>query len=1028
MHQPDPNAPDGANASKRRPDVSVTADLGYTLSADALGKSESDLAASSVELFRGFDLRGNSSTSGGLSRLGESSSGSMNSDTGHRIHQGFWGDTDPRLASASDPSNTTRVKRPEVPGYEILGELGRGGMGVVYQARQVRLNRMVALKMILAGEHANPDALSRLLAEAETIARVKHPNIVQIHAIGECGGWPYIELEFVEGGSLGAQLDGTPWSPRAAARLLERLARAVSEAHRLGIVHRDLKPANILMTATGEPKISDFGLAKSIEGDSGLTRTESILGSPSYMAPEQAAGRAKDVGAAADIYALGVTLYELITGRTPFIGPTVLATLDLVKNKDPVRPRKYQPRLPIDLETICLKCLEKEPQSRYESAEALANDLEAFLNDEPIQVRRPLIWQRAFRWVRRRPAAAALVLVCMLAIFTATGLWASYRADLGRRADLERRRNMALRTESNFFLQKGRESIRQKDWETARTQLSSAYALVRTEVGMEEMRHSVEKLLGLSVRSITEEKRRKSSRAHFASFQQQYDAAVFYQSDYTGMDADANVRAARAAARGALAEFPPSADKKGRLDLDATHFTPLEMERITDGCYELTLLLAEAESQTLKGEDPAKQARVALEALDGVARFRTPSSAYYLRRAACLERLGDRAGAEAQRKQAETATASTGSPVDDFLTGQQAYRQNNLKTATAALQRTLSRQPDNFWAQYLLAVCHLRAHRPAEAQAALIACQSRRPRFVWSYLLKAFAEGEMGEFDLAEIDFRRATELGLNEQERYVMLVNRGVTRIRRGDTKNAIDDLSAAIALKPSQFQAYVSLAQAHQNLKQWDQAVATLDKAIAVAPGQSVLYRARSQAHQLMQQPQAALRDLDSAIERSQSDDPNRVGDHVERALILQREGRSQEALAACNRAIELEPNRSDAHRVRGIILVGLKQYDEAIRSFDVCLARGKAPQAIYEARGLARVWGGWYDRAIADYTMALSVGPGSPSLFANRGWAYLLSGAPALAQRDFDNALRLEASNSHAFSAVSYTHLTLPTICSV
>ena len=238
----------------------------------------------------------------------------------------------------------SRQRPPEVPGYEILGELGRGGMGVVYKARQCRLNRVVALKMILAGDYAGPDAVERIMAEAEIVARLQHPNIVQIYAIGDCDGRPYVELEYVGGGSLADRLDGTPWPPRAAARLVESLALAMAEAHRMGIIHRDLKPANILMTDDGTPKITDFGLAKSIENNAGLTRTESILGSPRYMAPEQAEGHTREVGPAADVYALGTNLYELLTGRPPFVAPTILATLDLVKNAEPVAPEAIAAR------------------------------------------------------------------------------------------------------------------------------------------------------------------------------------------------------------------------------------------------------------------------------------------------------------------------------------------------------------------------------------------------------------------------------------------------------------------------------------------------------------------------------------------------------------------------------------------------------------------------------------------------------------------------------------------------------------
>ena len=312
-------------------------------------------------------------------------------------------------------------------------------MGVVYKARHVRLRRTVALKMILAGEHAGAAAAARFLAEAEVVARLQHPNVVQIFHFDEHDGHPYFELEYAEGGSLDRRLDGTPWPARRAAGLVETLAGAVAAAHRLGIIHRDLKPGNILLTADGTPKLSDFGLAKSLNTGSGLTATESILGSPSYMAPEQAEGKARRVGPAADIYALGAILYELMTGRPPFRGATVLDTLQQVKTAEPVSPGRLVPGLPRDIETIALKCLQKDPGKRYESAAALAEDLRRFQAGEPILARPVGSLERGWRWSRRNPvvagslgaAAAALMTVAILAtIFAMTQAEARRRADL----------------------------------------------------------------------------------------------------------------------------------------------------------------------------------------------------------------------------------------------------------------------------------------------------------------------------------------------------------------------------------------------------------------------------------------------------------------------------------------------------------------------------------------------------------------------------------------------------------------------
>jgi serine/threonine protein kinase len=349
----------------------------------------------------------------------------------------------PAMPAAAD------AERPAVPGYEILGELGRGGMGVVYKARQLALQRTVALKMVLAGAHADPKDVARFRAEAAVIARLQHPNIVQIYDVGEAAGRPYFAIEFVPGGSLAQHLDGTPQPIRPAAQLLETLARAVHHAHQQGILHRDLKPANVLLSAVGAdlpvcpvapgrpgglpphavPKITDFGLAKCIDVDGegvvlgGFTVTGEVLGTPNYMAPEQATP-GQPVGPAADVYALGAILYELLTGRPPFTGVTPLDTVLQVLHNEPVSVTGLQPGVPRDLETICLKCLQKEPRKRYASALELAEDLQRFLGDEPIRARPVLPMEKLWRWIRRHPVPAGLLAAGLLAPLVAlAALW-----------------------------------------------------------------------------------------------------------------------------------------------------------------------------------------------------------------------------------------------------------------------------------------------------------------------------------------------------------------------------------------------------------------------------------------------------------------------------------------------------------------------------------------------------------------------------------------------------------------------------
>ena len=323
---------------------------------------------------------------------------------------------------------------PTIPGYEILGELGRGGMGVVYRARQVSLNRTVALKMILAGIHAGPKDRERFRREAEAVAALQHPHIVQIFEIGEHNGQPYLALELVDGGTLADHLMGNPWPARDAALLVERLARTVQYAHDQGIVHRDLKPGNVLLmndargATTGPPgptrvrccplvpKVTDFGLAKRLDGDppASATGTGGVVGTPNYIAPEQAAGHRR-VGPAVDVYALGAILYELLTGRPPFDGEGPLETVLQVIKTEPVPPARLRAGVPKDLETVCLACLQKNPARRYPSAAALADDLRRFLDGLPVYARPVSAAGRAARWARRHPALAGLGTTTVLA-------------------------------------------------------------------------------------------------------------------------------------------------------------------------------------------------------------------------------------------------------------------------------------------------------------------------------------------------------------------------------------------------------------------------------------------------------------------------------------------------------------------------------------------------------------------------------------------------------------------------------------
>ena len=360
-------------------------------------------------------------------------------------------DSNPNASNAPDP-NATLVRPAEeqariaasaggvaVPGFEIEGTLGRGGMGVVYKATQTGLNRVVALKMLIAGQYADPSSRARFLLEAESVAALEHPHIIRVFAFGESGGHPYLAMEYVPGGTLAERVKASgPLPAKAATELVAKLAAAVAHAHSRGVVHRDIKPLNVLLTADGEPRLSDFGLAK--VGRSDLSMTGQVLGTPAYMAPEQAAGKVHEVGTPADVYALGAVLYDLLTGRPPFMGDSAAVTLQRVMFAEPERPRKLNPAIPRDLETICLKCLEKAPAKRYPTAQALADDLLRYSRNEPITVRPAGALERGYKWVKRNKVVSGAIAAVSLALLVGAGISLGFGLEANKQAKEAKRK------------------------------------------------------------------------------------------------------------------------------------------------------------------------------------------------------------------------------------------------------------------------------------------------------------------------------------------------------------------------------------------------------------------------------------------------------------------------------------------------------------------------------------------------------------------------------------------------------------
>jgi len=918
---------------------------------------------------------------------------------------------------------------PLVEGYEILGRLGQGGMGVVYKARQRGLDRMVALKMVRAGLHAGPEQLTRFRIEVRAVARLRHPNVVQVYDVGEAGGLPYVALELLEGGSLDARVAGTPQPERWAAELLATLARAIASAHRAGVVHRDLKPANVLFTPDGTPKLADFGLAKRLDEDDGQTHSGQVMGSPSFMAPEQARGRGREVGPPADIYSLGALLYETLTGRPPFKGGSAMETLYQVVNDEPVPPSRLRPGLSRDLETICLKCLEKDARRRYPDADALADDLGRHLAGSPILARRVGPRERLWKWARRQPAAAALVVGVLAALIGLAIALVRHGEAIRAHADWLADR----RTDGAVVLSQARAEAGAGRWAEGRRTLGDWLLSTRGDPALADLRGRADALLARIDRE-------SAARARLADFGRWRREAQLRDVQFAGIDRRDNIEATRRAARAALDAFGegPAGEDWAPATLPGS-LTPAERAEVERGRRELLLAWAEAIARPLPGEDPRRQAARSLRALDRAAEGRPPSHALHLLRASALEAAGD-AGAGA-RERAEAGAIPPVDALDHLLGGRELLRGRRWIAAIAEFEEALRLEPDQFRAQLLLAVAELQIGRTGPARAGLNACLQREPGAIYLFLLRGFAYGEEaharrqaareasprlvaqeaeaeGQFEAAEADYRTALALGPDDDARYAVLVNRGVLRVRSLRLDEAVADLREAVRLRPDHFAAYVPLGQAYGKQGRVDDAVEQFTRGLAIEPDLPALRRCRALARVDRGRPgpearDGAIRDLSEAIRIEPPDSPEAAADRARRARLLLLGGKPAEALADADEAVRIAPDDPDASLVRVKALLELRRFAEVVAACDDALGRGRRSADLLEVRGLARANREDYPGAIRDYTLALTLDPSRPSPLMHRGWAYIVSDAPRLALHDFDEAVRIAPDDPDAYT---------------
>jgi serine/threonine-protein kinase len=702
------------------------------------------------------------------------------------------GELFPETGSAEDPENAPPgLDLPRAPGYELIEVLGRGGAGVVYKAVQVGLNRAVALKMPLSGAFATRSERRRFAREAELVAALRHPNIVQVYDVGEIDGQPYFTMEFVGGGSLAGAIAGRPWPARDAAGLVTHLADAVAAAHRDGIVHRDLKPSNVLLAADGTPKVTDFGLARHLGLGSSLTQSGAAVGTPSYMAPEQAQGRTGEVGPAADIYALGAILYELITGRPPFRAESAAETVYQVVTHDLVPPSRLNARVPRDVETICLKCLQKEPHARYATPAALAEDLRQFLRGEAIAARPERGMERLARRVRRRPALSAALAGCaLLAVaLVGGGLWlVGDRAAAAREAQAEW---AATERAAEDDLRDMARWLRKSSWPEARAALERARGR-------------------LGDRGSVDLRRRLSQGAR-------------------DLELAARLEETRLTAFGGIPGFPA-----GRPDeqyeeafreagLGRVHDDPEGVARRVRASDIRDALVVALDHWSVHGPDLRRRGW----ALD-VARRADPDPTGWRDRARDPAIRSDQAALTEVIRLAKAPDE----PVS-LLLALDTLLNRESKERLPYLRRVQQAHPGDFWANITLGVLYTWEKRSAEAARYYQAAVSLRPRTALGRFKLGTALEATGQWEEAAAQFRRAVEIDPTSLfSQYHLAI--ALTQLGRHD--EAVDRLEAAVRVNPNSAGLHAFLGHRLEVQGRHAEALMRFRQAIALDPNDAL------------------------------------------------------------------------------------------------------------------------------------------------------------------------------------------------
>jgi tetratricopeptide (TPR) repeat protein len=916
--------------------------------------------------------------------------------------------------SWTEEATTESADQPPAPaGYQILGTLGHGGMGVVYKARQTALDRLVALKMLLVGAHASPLQLTRFRTEAEAVARLQHPNIVQIYEVGLLGGLPFFSLEFVSGGTLEKKLASKPLPAREAAELLRTLAAAVHYAHVHGIIHRDLKPANILLTADGTPKITDFGLAKKLDtSDSSYTRTGTLMGTPSYMAPEQARGDTKEVGPLADTYALGAILYQLLTGRPPFQGATVVDTLEQVQQHEPVRPTSLQPKVPRDLETICLKCLQKEPAKRYADAAALADDLTRFLDDRPIRARPVGRVERLVRWCRKNPRTAALSAAVVVLVVALGGV----SAVEALRASQERQAVARARELVRGRLDEAAQAIAGGNAEHAQALLGVADPQLETATALADLRQERD-VLRAQV-AVYEQFKKRVDAARFTTFFEVRDQA----SDSRGQNTKEAQMRSRQRARQLCQELLQLVnDIEGRTGLAAEGLPPLDAVHQglwREEVFETFLMAGQVEWQLAElADDPSAlkaAARQNLAWLERAEQYLPGTRILAKRRGQYRKALGEPETPEAGQGAASAATA-----VDHFWSGVEAWlqvqegtagkaeEQRQFRAALAEFTLLLRMRPDSFWGYFEWAYCQLRLGNTADALIGFTVCTHLKPDAPWPYYNRGTLHFQLKQYDLAAEDFDATVK---RDPQYYQAFLNRGLCHVLQNRPQQGLEDFSRAIAAHSDYALAYYHRAETYSGLKRNREARDDYDAVLRLQPDRADCYLARGMMHLLLKDFDHALADFRQAGQR---DPRNPLPPYLVGVIHLGKR-EYDKALPALEQSIAARLGFDRPYLARAQIRLRKGQLGEALEDADLVLTRltpaDKSP--VLNDRADILVALGRIDKARADLEESIKLAPKEVNAYVGLARLYQRQNKPDEARACYDRLVAANPGLSEAY----------------